>query len=57
MFVFHFLFWLHTTFDGMTSKGLRDTNLSVQIKFDAGDELSKPLKPLLTICGVGSRAI
>lgn len=38
--------------NAMASKGLRSTELSTDTKPDAGDELRKPLKPLLAIACV-----
>jgi hypothetical protein len=41
--------------DAMVSKGLRTIHLSSYTEIDAGDELRKPLKPLLAIaCVVAS---
>lgn len=34
---------------GIASKGLRDVHLSRYNKFDAGNDLRVPVKPLLTI--------
>ena len=39
--------------DAMASKGLRANHLSSCTEIDAGDELRKPLKPLLAIACVG----
>jgi len=38
--------------DAMASKGLRANHLSSYTKIDEGDELRKPLKPLLAIACV-----
>ncbi len=39
--------------DAMASKGLRANHLSSYTEIEAGDELRKPLKPLLAIACVG----
>lgn len=46
---------MHYNVYAMASKGLRTNHLSSYTEIDAGDELRKPLKPLLAIaCVVAS---
>jgi hypothetical protein len=51
------IFLIIVNVDAMASKGLRSTKLSTDTKLDAGDELRIPLKPLLAIACVVSRAV